>query len=844
MIWDFKFRFVFPFLLFVGLICAQTNVPPEIIATGDQSYCSGNPINIATDFDIIDPDDTGIEAFFIQISEGYTFGEDVLLLTGNHPNIGRTWDPVQGKLTFFSIVPSTTILYADLIAAVRDVVYTTTPNTERVDKIFSFTIGDANFLPSTGHFYEYIPNFGITWTQARAAAASSTYFGLQGYLATVTSPEEAQITGEQAAGAGWIGGTDAATEGVWQWVTGPEAGTVFWNGGINGTSPNFANWNVNEPNDCCSPNGGDENYAHITSPNVGNLGSWNDLPLAGDPDVTGDFHPRGYVVEYGGMPGDPVVNISASTKISFPSITSPIETTTVCGPQNVTLEAIPSDGDILWYNSINASTPIFTGNIFITPVIQATTSYFASVSVNGCTEGERVEFQVVVNQIPNVEPVVTFKNCDVDGTPDGITVFNLEELNNVTTTEPSNTITVTYHSSITDAEQGDNALTPFPYSNGTSNTVYGRVENINTGCFSVSQINLEVATTALSSDFVLSIDACENSASAGFSSFNLASLSASFMGQFPSGQNLSVHYYNTLADAQLEQNEIIDSENYRNKSPFSESIYVRIESMDNGDCFGIGPNVLLTVNTIPEFEIEQSEVFCIDGSPVVLSIVNPSDSGLTFEWQDTNGNIIGSSSTVFVDAEGVYSATATSLENCESAPVFYELLTSGVSTITLDDITVVDLSNNNTITIDVSNLGIGDYEFALDNEFGPYQEQSVFEGVQSGNHKLYVRDKNGCGITELEVFVLGFPKFFTPNGDLQHDTWNIIGLGPEYEALSTIRIYDRYGKFLKQINPGEAGWDGTFNGQTLAASDYWFVVNLVDASGNSRTFKGHFSLVR
>lgn len=105
---------------------------------------------------------------------------------------------------------------------------------------FSITPGSANYLPSTGHYYEFISSLGITWTAARDAAALRTYFGQQGYLATLTTQAEADFSGSQAQGVGWIGGSDAVTEGDWQWVTGPEAGTSFWNGGIGGTELTFA----------------------------------------------------------------------------------------------------------------------------------------------------------------------------------------------------------------------------------------------------------------------------------------------------------------------------------------------------------------------------------------------------------------------------------------------------------------------------------------------------------------------------------------------------------------------------------------------------------------------------
>src|SRR5690606_19508552 len=153
-------------------------------------------------------------------------------------------------------------------------------------------------------------------------------------------------------------------------------------------------------------------------------------------------------------------------------------------------------------------------------------------------------------------------------------------------------------------------------------------------------------------------------------------------------------------------------------------------------------------------------------------------------------------------------------------------------------------SKNNSITIDTSNLGIGDYEFALDDSAGPYQDAPVFNNVAAGAHTIYVQDKNGCGMVHLDVFVLGFPRYFTPNGDGQNDTWNIKGLSEAFSQDFKILIFDRYGKLLKQLNPRGDGWDGTFNGQRLAASDYWFMVDLLDANGNKKNYTGHFSLVR
>mgnify|MGYP001298281099 CR=1 FL=1 len=99
------------------------------------------------------PDDTTIDSFFIQISSGYQINFDRLELTGNHPNILPQWNVNEGKLTLTAANSSSDILLTDLENAVKEVVFTTSPTNIVPEKDFSLSIGDANYLPSTGHFY-------------------------------------------------------------------------------------------------------------------------------------------------------------------------------------------------------------------------------------------------------------------------------------------------------------------------------------------------------------------------------------------------------------------------------------------------------------------------------------------------------------------------------------------------------------------------------------------------------------------------------------------------------------------------------------------------------------------
>ncbi len=247
----------------------------------------------------------------------------------------------------------------------------------------------------------------------------------------------------------------------------------------------------------------------------------------------------------------------------------------------------------------------------------------------------------------------------------------------------------------------------------------------------------------------------------------------------------------------------------------------------------------LIVHPVPEIELFGDELVC-SNNPLFTKVINAglldetTISNYTYQWFLNNNPISGETNySLTVNTEGIYTVTVTNSNGC----VRIRTITVAASNIaTINDVQVVDLSDENSITILIS--GLGDYEYSIDNE--NYQDSNYFANVTPGIYTIYVRDNKGCGSNSQEISILGIPDYFTPNGDGYNDYWNIKGINNRLNAETIIYIFDRYGKLLKQISPLGQGWDGTFNGNQMPSSDYWYTVQLEDG----RNIKGHFSLKR
>ena len=318
----------------------------------------------------------------------------------------------------------------------------------------------------------------------------------------------------------------------------------------------------------------------------------------------------------------------------------------------------------------------------------------------------------------------------------------------------------------------------------------------------------------------------------GMLEFDLSQKDPEALGSQNPGDVL-VSYHSNMADAQTGTSPL--PKIYPLGSG-SETIYIRATSVQNSRCFDASEQFILTVVETPTFDFPTEVFICEENSGMTIGEPSP-DPRFLYSW-DSGEN----TPSLTVSQGGVYTLTATNAQpgqfNCsETATITVTVSISPA----ISEVILGDLQRNN--TVEVVTAGDGDYEFALDT--GSFQNSGIFSNVAPGTHTVTVNDLMGCGMVTETITVVGFPKFFTPNGDGVNDLWHVIGVTALRDAV--VKVYDRYGKLLKQMESDYPGWDGTFNGQLLPSSDYWFNLTYTDSMGQeveARYVQNHFTLKR
>lgn len=482
----------------------------------------------------------------------------------------------------------------------------------------------------------------------------------------------------------------------------------------------------------------------------------------------------------------------------------------ICYGDTYTLDATESGtNSYKWFKDgaeiFGETNPIYT--------VTAPGIYKVEITINSTTciaTGE-----VTIEYVGAPTTPVTLVQCDDDN--DGIATFNLTHLDTVITQVNTQVNTISYYENLSDAQNQLNQIAnSTAYQSATANQLIARVSNV-FGCLSYVVVNLQIANNPLPNVNPIVCD--EDGTFDGITAIDLdQEVTPIILNGLPAG--LLVEYYSNSNDAVLQTNPLPNP--FTNTIANAQILFARI--VNGPDCYGIIPVPLQIVAFNPP-NFEHEDLHLCDSESLFIGVANGFSSYL---W-----NTLETTSTISINTIGDYNVTVTNSVGCEATKTF-SVTASSPPIITSIDINDFSGSNN---TVQINVTGNGNYEYSLNGFY--FQDSALFTNVPADEYFVIVRDKNGCNPEANDhIYVLDYPKYFTPNGDGIHDNWEIKNL--RFYPNATIYIFDRFGKLIYNFNPNKDGWNGDLNQYKLLSDDYWFVINL----GNGRNIKGHFAMKR
>ena len=493
----------------------------------------------------------------------------------------------------------------------------------------------------------------------------------------------------------------------------------------------------------------------------------------------------------------------------------------LCFGETLDLDAFTSGANVTYKWFKNGSELL--GEISNIYTVQDEGVYNVEVTFNGTCDSYG---EITINYAQELDTNQNYlSSCDNDS--DGITFFDLHLADPFYKIDMTGLTVVDFYRT---PENANDNLNPIPDPTVFFNTlpnqvVFARIENQD-GCFEVESLTLQANYTSLS---IGEFNVCDDNFD-GFTTFNLDELRSEIAPEVSSTATIS--FFDSYNDAANNQKQLPTI--FENTIPYSQVIWVKAH-----DVFcELLTSITLNVLNKPELMADEEQLYCLNTFPQTLTLnaglLNiTSGETYVFEWKKDDLDLGLNQEEIGINEAGSYSVKVSNQNNCFTERAIQ--VNSSESAI-IENIEIESQELESDVTIVV--LGIGDYEFSIDN--GAFQTENSFYNVSGGFHEIAINDLNGCGIVKEEILVFGIPRFFTPNDDGKNDTWIPKGNFLLENSITEIYIFNRFGKLLTQLDVNGVGWNGIFNGKIMPSTDYWYKLVFQDG----QIFQGHFSLIR
>ncbi|MCX8525799.1 gliding motility-associated C-terminal domain-containing protein [Chryseobacterium formosus] len=513
-----------------------------------------------------------------------------------------------------------------------------------------------------------------------------------------------------------------------------------------------------------------------------------------------------------------------------------------------------------------------------------TTVYIRVESTNGCPPAfGQINF-VIKNKVPLLTPTHVLEICDTD--MNGSETVNLMNYKNIFTTDPATS--VTFHSSLADAQSGANAISATQtINNGTTGTFYLRFTNA-TQCFNTANLAIKVNAVPNINIANFNGNLCDDNFD-GIVNVNFATITPQVV---TNSANFTVRYYLSQADATAGNGNTLPT-NWTYTS--ATIVYIRVDGTSTTCPTAFGQINFTVGNKLTLLTTNVTTQVCdndLDGSQSVnLSDYKnqfTADPSVTLTFYSTLANAQAGTNAIpatqVITTSATFYIRFTSNNACPNIGTLTISLKSPKKSSTLQDQTIcldakailnagngftsylwstgattssitvgvgtyfVDLGFNGciyrqTVTVTAAQAptitsivvtgtsatinvtgGTAPYQYSLNGS--DYQSSNVFSGLTRGPHKVYVIGRDGCQPVIKDFLILNLINTITPNGDGRNDVLDYSDL--KIKDQVNIEVVDRYGAKVYKSSPNNYKWDGKSGGRNLPTGTYWYIIRWIE----------------
>lgn len=530
---------------------------------------------------------------------------------------------------------------------------------------------------------------------------------------------------------------------------------------------------------------------------------------------------------------DPLLDAAVFLEGGSFNLVQDLEDITLCENDSVQFNAPEIEGgNYQWSGPAG-----FSSNIQ-NPVIETINTenqgeYFLDISLNDeCAFTSSLN--LFVNTTPETQVMTSLELCDDN--LDGFMSFTLTD-KDIEAINGQTGIEVTYHATQSDADNNSSSLTsPFTNDIADLQTVFIRLTNDSSGCFSTMPMDLVVHPLPILEEIELATQCDDNTD--GLQTFDMNGVEALLIGN---QTGIAVSYHATQSDAENNSNELGNS--ITTTQPYEQTIYIRLENFFTG-CYNTGATEL-QVDPMPVIPVLTPLVLCDDNNVGDLQeefdlstkdtqVVNGQNAMVSYHatLQDAYDNSSPLPTLFTSGTQTIFAALQDTISGCRVVSPLDLIVDPIPDDFDTLEINICDFINVGDLLAYYPNITIYD---------SPESIQPLAPSVTLLPGDYYITQLNNFNcksINRIKVNLSCLPKIpdgFSPNEDGFNDYFNIQNL---YDVFveHKLKIFNRFGTLIFEGDNSKK-WDGKADNsnKVVPVGTYFYLLELNNTNNDRFT---------